>query len=244
MAPPSRTGWWLFCDKRRRMEILFWLFCNDADSSSCSSMTWRQRVEEQKNENTKCREWRRRIATLVEQAVLPISEPLFILANYGGPGLPWTCLVDGNCTSWVVAFYIDLHRRNEKLELQNLGALQTPVVVPLWYFLFNFNPEQVCDRRSNVRGTKRWNLKTCIFYTEWKCFLWANGRHSRSVCVRAIQSVSILFVVSMSFFYGVFSTCVSYLCICRLTFQSQSPYPECLDVLLPEILYRSPCIFL
>lgn len=44
------------------------------------------------------------------------------------------------------------------------------------------------------------------------------------------------FIFHVLFFYGAFSTCVSYLCICRLTFQSQSPHPECLDVLLTEIL--------
>lgn len=54
--------------------------------------------------------------------------------------------------------------------------------------------------------------------------------NSGSVC----EPLSTFFL--FPYIYGAFSTCVSYLCICRLTFQSQSPQRECLDVVLTEIL--------
>lgn len=97
------------------------------------------------------------------------------------------------------------------------------------------------DKMWRVRKGETWKLSLflCLYFFFCEEMVLCEQmvlRDSRSVCEPFSSFLFFSFIFHVLFFYGAFSTCVSYLCICRLTFQSQSPHPECLDVLLTEIL--------
>jgi len=158
--------------------------------------------------------------------------------------MPWTCLVHKSVVRVVAFLYWLAHEEWQTWTLP-LEALQTPVFVPFFVFPAPFQPwtslwSQIqCEGYEKVKSENIF-LLFCVFIF-WQEMVLSEQMvvsDSWSVCVCEPFSPFLVFLLfSMSFFfYGAFSMCVSYLCICRLTFQSQSPHPECLDVLLTEIL--------
>lgn len=88
-----------------------------------------------------------------------ISEPLFYLANYRGTALNWSCW-HKRCTSCSIF----IHTCTWGMTNLNFTRRSPPIpFCSFLYFLFLFNPEQVCDCSCNVRGMKSWNLKPVFF---------------------------------------------------------------------------------
>lgn len=152
------------------------------------------------------REWRLCIASLKKQAVLPICKPLFSV-NYRGEGA-WSALNlscwQESCTSWLVAFfYIDLHMRNDKLELYPSKPSKPKSLFPFFCTLFRFIPERVCGCRWNVKGNvKLETLFNFLVKRKW-CELMVVG-NSRLVCE---PLSTFFFLISTVHFLRVFHIC-------------------------------------
>lgn len=118
-----------------------------------------------------------------------------------------------------------------------------PSLCSFFVFLVPFQPWTSLQTQIKCEGYEKVKLENflfvlCLYFFCEEMVLCEQMvvRDSRSVCEPFSYFLFFSFIFHVLFFYGAFSTCVSYLCICRLTFQSQSPHPECLDVLLTEIL--------
>lgn len=132
--------------------------------------------------------------------------------------------------------------RNDKLEpYPSEPSKPESLFPPLFFCIFvPFHPWTNLQLQMKCEGQcETWNA-ILTFFLRGNGSAWADGLLQQWMCVHVSVNVCVCVCEPLSTFlfvccnvvimllvsfisYGAFSTCVSYLCICRLTFQSQSP---------------------